>query len=118
MRIGALAGMVAAGDTAGDSGGGGDSWGAGGGGGGGGERGGGGDSVDGRRGMGDGRWDGSGSEGGIPRRVIEGSEELDPLQSDLEPEHVAREGLGVVLIVSHLIDTSKIVGHIRLARSL
>ena len=56
--------------------------------------------------MGDGRWDGSGSEGGIPRRVIEGSEELDPLQGNLEPEHVAREGLGVVLIVSLLIDTS------------
>ena len=38
--------------------------------------------------------------------ALEGSKELDPLQGYLEPEHVAREGLGVVLIVSHLIDTS------------
>ena len=105
MRIGALAGIVAAGGTAGDSGG--DSWRGGGGEGGVGERGGGGDSViDGRGGGDDGRWDGSGSEGGLPRRVIEGSEELDPLQGDLEPERVPRQALRVVLIVSLLINTS------------
>ena len=87
----------------------GDGWG-----GGGDDRGRGGDG----RGMGggDGSGDGRVSEGGIPRRVLEASEEHGPLQGDLEPEHVAREGPRVVLIVSHLIDISIDSQYIWLAR--